>query len=396
MPVVSTATSVSVVPMPVGQRAFSEKLYPIDARQKIWVNIQDTSAVIKVFETVEELSFSLEQIVVDEHTNAFSTGTTFTFSDPDIVTGTKLEAIPLFENGILTGMQVTTTGTGYCYKPTWSINDPENPNANTSTNLQLLIPPNKETAEVVTNTYERGSITIPLSRLKTEPQFDSQTLWAFDTEVFTIDDNQRPQRPDVNLDHITYLGRPSLQPFDRSFKVWYFKRPYPVFVRSAQRKGLDLTSTEFNYYGNQPPLFYFFVHDKNSESMRDFTWQFNYHYDSPASSTFIGPSAADFKSTVTNTSMAFEDLIEDIYLKVPDEDIPAGSPVPVEIHTSPFIKEAYVEQVCGTLDRTKVTLIDGVGRFNILTNTLQPGEVAAAKVGFKYWVNFETVTKTLT
>lgn len=394
MPVISTATSVSITPTVTGQRGYYQKQFSFDQRQKVWVNIQDTSVTINVFETIDEFSYTVDKILFDSTaTNGFSTSTTITFSPPDDVTGTRLVAEPVIVDGYITEINVVTTGTGYVYAPTVTINDPVNPGMS---NTHVLVSTMHDPASGVpiTNTYLRGSITIPLSRFLTLPSLDNQTLWAFETEFVTIKQNKKPESSYLDLSVFTYLDRISLQPFDREFKLWYFKRPYNVFNESVRYKGTNLEGPEVQIAGNkQPPLFYFFVHDKNLSSWNDVSWRFNYGTET-ADPFLIGPSSTSFKESVADLSDVTS-LIETIYLKIPDEDITAGNPVPVEVHTSSFVDYVYVEQVCGIPDRVKVKLTNGVGKFNILTTGLEAGDVASAKVGFKYWVNIETVNKTL-
>jgi len=59
------------------------------------------------------------------------------------------------------------------------------------------------------------------------------------------------------------------------------------------------------------------------------------------------------------------------------------------------ITQLYLEPICGLLDRTVVNLINGVGTFNVLTNTLSSGDVVSVKVGYKHFSNVTTYTKTI-
>lgn len=395
MPVVSTATSVTVTPIVTGQKGYLQKPYNFDERQRVWINIQDTSVTINVLETLEINAYSIVGLTVDSQstsTTGFSTSTTITVSAPDDVTGTQMVAEPIIENGCIIGANVITTGTGYAYVPTITVADPENP-ANTNSNILIFAHHDLESGVPVTHTFLRGTVTIPLALFKTHPNLDHQTLWAFETEFITIEQNKNPELKLVDLRNFPYLNRPALQPIDQRYNLWVFKRPYPVLNKTAIFKGTDLDGPDALVGGTQQPLFYFFVHDKNFTSWNQVSWRFNYGTDN-LDPFLIGPSAAAFKES-TDDVTEVTNLFEEIYLKIPDEDIAAGSPVPVEVVTSPHIDYVYVEQVCGIPDRTKVTLIDGVGKFNILTTTLEAGEVASAKVGFKYWVNVETVEKTL-
>jgi hypothetical protein len=126
--------------------------------------------------------------------------------------------------------------------------------------------------------------------------------------------------------------------------------------------------------------------------MKELTYRFNYGV-STATDILIGPSARDFASTVTDIS--FTDIIEPIYVSTTADPVAAGNPVPVYVKTASYLPFVYVTQVCGIPDRTKVTLTNGTGTFNIITTTLLPGEKAEAKVGHKTWFNTDKITKTL-
>jgi hypothetical protein len=59
------------------------------------------------------------------------------------------------------------------------------------------------------------------------------------------------------------------------------------------------------------------------------------------------------------------------------------------------IETLYLEPIVGILDRTKVKLTNGVGKFNILTSTLETGDVVEVKIGYKTFTNKTTFTKVL-
>jgi len=393
MPVVANALDVQVTPVTPGGRGYSQKALSFDQRQKIWVSITDQAAIIKMLETRDEYTYDMPAVHVTNTVTGYSTATTITFSPPDMITGDQL--IGNLNVSTVTGeilsIDVVQTGTGYLYHPTYTINDPLNPKNNTLQELQLLIEIDRETGTTVTNTYDRGSIVIPKSRFQSAPGMDHQTLWGFETDYVKVIGNVDPLNG-TNWNHIDYLNKVSVQPLDAQYQLWNFLKPYPIFPVTAQLPGIDLESDKPWSGISKVPLFYIFVHNKNFDSMRELTYRFNYGY-STATDVIIGPSARDFISTVTDIS--FTDMIEPIYVSTTSDPVAAGSPVPVSVSTAPYIDYIYVTQVCGIPDRTKVTLTNGTGTFNILTTTLQPGDIAEAKVGFKYWFNTDTITKTL-
>jgi len=393
MPIVANALSVDVTPVTPGSRGYSQKVLPYDTRQKIWVSITDQSAVIKMLETRDELTYNMPEVHVTNTVTGYSTATTITFSPPDMITGDQLIGNLNIDpgTGTILSIDIVQTGTGYLYHPAYSLNDPVNPKNNTLQELQLLVEIDRSSATTVTNTYDRGSIVIPKSRFQGAPGMDHQTLWGFETDYVKIVGNADPLNG-TNWNHISYLNKVSVQPIDHQYQLWAFLKPYPIFPVTAQLPGIDLESDKGWNGISKVPLFYIFVHDKNFDSMKELTYRFNYGH-STATDVIIGPSSRDFISTVTDITLT--DLIEPIYVSTTTDPIAAGSPVPVYVKTAPYMDSIYVTQVCGIPDRTKVTLTNGTGTFNILTTTLQPGEVAEAKVGFKHWFNTDKITKTL-
>lgn len=395
MPVVPHALSIEVSPVVPGNRGFSNKVLPYDERQKIWVSITDQAAIIKMLETRDELTYDMPTVHITNTVTGYSTATTITFSPPEMITGNTLMANLNIEpeTGEILSIDVVQTGTGYLYHPTYSINDPENPKNNDKQELHLLIEVDRATGTTVTNTYDRGSIVIPKARFQSAPGMDHQTLWGFETDYVKVEGNKNPNNG-TNWSHISYLDKVSVQPIDAQYQLWSFLKPYPIFPVTAQIPGIDLESDKGWSGISKVPLFYIFVHDKNFSSMKELTYRFNYGY-STATDVIIGPSARDFTSTST-TDIAFTDMIEPIYVSTTSDDVPAGNPVPVYVKTADYLPYVYVTQVCGIPDRTKVTLTNGTGTFNILTTTLQPGDVAEAKIGHKWWFNTDTISKTLT
>lgn len=392
MPVVANALAVDVTPVTPGGRGYSQKVLQYDIRQKIWVSITDQSAIIKMLETRDELTYDMPEVHVTNTVTGFSTATTITFSPPDMITGNQLIGNLNINpnNGEIVSINVVQTGTGYLYHPTYSLNDPVNPKNDSLQELQLLVEIDRTSATTVTNTYDRGSIVIPKSRFQQAPGMDHLTLWGFETTYVKVENNSPVSK--ANFSNISYINKVSVQPIDTQYMLWSFLKPYPIFSVTKQIPGIDLESDKGWANISDVPLFYIFVNNKNFDSMKELTYRFNYG-GSTATDVIIGPSARDFISTVTDIS--FTDLIEPIYVSTSADPVAAGNPVPVYVKTAPYIDAIYVNQVCGIPDRTKVTLTNGTGTFNILTTTLLPGEVASAKVGFKHWFNTDTISKTL-
>jgi hypothetical protein len=80
-----------------------------------------------------------------------------------------------------------------------------------------------------------------------------------------------------------------------------------------------------------------------------------------------------------------------------DTSVTAGDIIPVAVTCADTkIRKIYLEAIHGVLDRTEVVMTDGVGNFNILTNTLISGDMVDIKIGHKLFSNLTRFTKTLT
>lgn len=63
--------------------------------------------------------------------------------------------------------------------------------------------------------------------------------------------------------------------------------------------------------------------------------------------------------------------------------------------SNPNVPTIYLEQIRGFLDRTEVAMTNGAGSFNILTETILPGETVKVKAGHKAFTGVSVFSQTL-
>jgi hypothetical protein len=411
MPVITSAQSVELAPQDRGQRLFTYRPdMGIYQNQKFYISIQQNSFEFKVEEDVIESAFGIGHIQIDRGGENLSTSTYLVFSPPDVQGGTRIVGTPVITTGTITSVEITTTGSGYIYQPTCTVIDPTDPNNITTSSVQLLyiIDPATETTSTVT--YNRGSITAGIQQFRTPPSSVDQSLFALECDVFDIEKNKMPQDNGFNFSQFDYLNKVKLfttSTIGQHYKLWTMPKFFPVFIRSSENKGSGIETNPI-IQGQKtstrvPSPLMVYIHDKTFTSISQLSWHLFMNSQTPHD-YLRGPSASEWDTGIIASQMAawagpvkepVYKLIEEVWCVVPAEDVTAGNPVTVQLHTHPNIKKLYVEQVCGVPDRLEVKLTNGTGTFKILTTTLEPGETASAKVGFKYWTNVETVTKIL-
>jgi hypothetical protein len=411
MPVITSAQSVELAPQDRGQRLFTYRPeMAIFQGQKFYIDIQQNNFEFRVEEDVIESAFGIQSIQVDYGSTNLSTSTYIVFSPPDVQGGVRLTGTPVITSGTVATIEITNTGSGYIFQPEYVLIDPANPNSLTTGTLQLLyiLDPSTETTSTVT--YNRGSLTAGIQRFRTPVYSVDQSLFALECDVFEISQNQAPTGTLFNFRQFDYINKVRLlnvSTVGQNYRVWMMDKFIPVFNKTGLIK---TASVEENpaIYGQVTPTripspLMVYLHDKTFTSLSQLSWHLLMSTKTPHD-YLRGPRASEWDSGAIASQMAawagpvkdpVYKLIEEVWCVVPAEDVAAGTPVTVEVHTHPGIKKLYVEQVCGIPDRREVKLTNGVGTFKILTDTLEPGEVASAKVGFKYWTNVETVTKTL-
>jgi hypothetical protein len=73
-----------------------------------------------------------------------------------------------------------------------------------------------------------------------------------------------------------------------------------------------------------------------------------------------------------------------------------GDTINVTVNSSDTsLDMVYVEPIVGIVDKTRVKLTNGIGSFNILTSSLESGDVVDVKFNFKHYTGVARFTKTL-
>jgi len=73
-----------------------------------------------------------------------------------------------------------------------------------------------------------------------------------------------------------------------------------------------------------------------------------------------------------------------------------GDTINVTVNSSDTsLDMVYVEPIVGIVDKTRVKLTNGIGSFNILTSSLESGDVVDVKLNFKHYTGVARFTKTL-
>jgi hypothetical protein len=73
----------------------------------------------------------------------------------------------------------------------------------------------------------------------------------------------------------------------------------------------------------------------------------------------------------------------------------SGDVVTVNFTTESNINEIYLVQDYGYLPKTRVPVTNGSGTFKVVTTGMDPGDEVIVKMGYKFFVNRNTFTKTL-
>lgn len=101
-------------------------------------------------------------------------------------------------------------------------------------------------------------------------------------------------------------------------------------------------------------------------------------------------------NTVSTELKSWKDLFSIITVTTQQSVITAGDTITVNVSSSDeTLDMVFLEPIVGVVDRTRVKLTNGNGSFNILTSSLQAGDVAEVKVNFKQYTGVARFTKTL-
>lgn len=211
------------------------------------------------------------------------------------------------------------------------------------------------------------NISLSLEVLKSHNRYCSQSFWAFDdngalgvsTDLYTI---TRTNQLVSILDNTKITKSSNLFLHGDGQSVI----PFRIFVNDK-----DGDFTTFSYFVYSPD---------------------------PTNGTDIGHTT----TVVTNVGEAptgftkWKTIIAPITLSTTQTTAKAGDVITVNVTTTDTdLDKIYLEQITGVLDRTVVSLTNGSGSFNILTNTLVTGDTVEVKAGHKLFTGVSTFTQTL-
>jgi len=127
---------------------------------------------------------------------------------------------------------------------------------------------------------------------------------------------------------------------------------------------------------NRTP-FVLYVNDSTG-NFNDFTMVLKLN--GPDEFIFEGPSA----SSITSETVQFaRNLLPSIVLSSEQTSVGPDSSITVNVTSDASVKEVYLEQVYGLLNKVRVPLTNGVGSFDILTTGLVAGDKVRVKAGFR-------------
>ena len=202
-------------------------------------------------------------------------------------------------------------------------------------------------------------VSIPFSEIKNHVNFADQTMWGINND---------------SLSKTTLSGSDLV----------------PLLTLSLIKKNPVLISSEF---GAQFSPFRIFVPGKNS-SLEDCVFQIKIPDTTVDSFPDVNVSVGgpSYTNEQIGSLANWKNLIQTPSLQ--STITPGNIKVDVTV-TDTDISEVFLESIVGSVDRTRVVLTNGVGRFNISTSSLQTGEVVRVKLGYKYFTGVTEFTATV-
>lgn len=240
--------------------------------------------------------------------------------------------------------------------------------------------------------------TLALSILKSHHRFGPQTLWGFYTKP-TLDSDIG-----VPYDHAETIPYKCNNHDVRSIldETWTMKGGRWDLIQTASP--------------NRTPVFYIFCPNQDS-TFSDMTYSIGVPTTKLESLQMAGYANAEelalnMQKGRLDTLVGVEVVVNEphIWTNAPkslsshfaeitattDVTPSAGNIIPVTVTCdNTRIGKIYLEGIHGVLDRTEVIMTDGVGTFNILTNTMSSGDIVDVKLGHKLFSNLIRFTKTL-
>lgn len=185
---------------------------------------------------------------------------------------------------------------------------------------------------------------VTLDELKLNPGFVEQSLWFI---------NEKEKETDPVINNINLVN---------------------AFATTVLHKPLSFTSP-LDSYRKTP--FCIFVPTTQNATMEDFIYRIAERQG--LNVEYTGPSA----SKVLDESIKYSEFLSNITLSSNSTTVNPDSSITVNVQTDTFIKQVYLEQVSGMLNKTRVNLTNGQGSFKLFATGLESGETLRVKAGFK-------------
>jgi len=101
-------------------------------------------------------------------------------------------------------------------------------------------------------------------------------------------------------------------------------------------------------------------------------------------------------NTVSTELRSWKEFFATITTSTQQPTVTVGDTINVNVTSSDTnLDMVFLEPIVGNVDRTRVKLTNGIGSFNILTTTLEAGDVAEVKINFKQYTGVARFTKTI-
>ena len=207
---------------------------------------------------------------------------------------------------------------------------------------------------------------IKLSELQKKPGFVDQTLWtriSLDYEPVSLDSEPPHEYIPNDLDEYNIID---------------------IFGKNLISKPKMLSNPSSDTVNS---LYSIFVPDSNNflsciiRLTIDSTYEAGFEVEGPSASSFV------------DEHVNIQDLVAPITLTSTQSTVTANSSIVVTVSSAPYIDEVYLENVSGILNKSRVKLTNGQGKFSIITTDLEVGDEVRVKAGHRKWTGIASFSK---
>jgi hypothetical protein len=206
---------------------------------------------------------------------------------------------------------------------------------------------------------------INLSEFQKRPGFADQTMWTRLNSEF-----QPPQQTETGDYYANQLSNSLL---------------VDVFATTLPFKAGELNNHLTNY---SDTLYNIFVPDSSADCT-DFIVRLTVDSKYEDGFEFEGPGAEFIEDIGGQPAI---ELLSPITLSSVDATVQADSSVVINVTSDTFIDEIWLEQVYGSLNKTRVKLTNGQGTFTAFSTGLEAGEVIRVKAGHRKFTGLADIT----